>query len=198
VGRRCALEGLGRLTVQLQQTSMPGCVEVHPPVFGDDRGVFVKLFQDALFDEFGLETEFSEWACSRSTKGVVRGLHFQVPPAAQDKLVYCLSGEVLDVAVDLRRGSPSYGRFETFPLDGRDFHAVFVPKGFAHGFAVLSDVAVVSYLMSAEFSPEHDAGMRWDSLPIPWPFTDPNLSDKDRHLVPFDEFASPWTYEEPA
>lgn len=177
---------------------MPGCVEVHPPVFGDHRGVFAKLFQDTLFRELGLETEFPEWACSRSAKGVVRGLHFQIPPAAQDKLVYCLSGEMLDVVVDLRKASPTYGRFETFVLDDRDFRAVFVPKGFAHGFAAMSDVAVVSYLMSAEYSPEHDSGIRWDSLPIPWPFTDPILSDKDRTLVPFDEFDSPWTYDRPS
>ena len=174
---------------------MPGCMEVHAPVFGDHRGVFAKLYQEAIFREAGMETTFPEWACSRSTKGVVRGLHFQVPPMAQDKLVYCVSGEVLDVAVDLRKGSPTYGRFETFLLDDRDFHAVFVPKGFAHGFAALSDVAVVTYLMSAEYSPEHDAGIRWDSLPIPWPVTDPILSEKDADQVAFDDFDSPFSYE---
>lgn len=181
--------------MQVKQTSMPDCVEIRPPVFGDSRGVFAKLFQDTLFREAGVETRFPEWACSRSTRGVVRGLHFQVPPVAQDKLVYCVRGEVLDVAVDLRKGSPTYGCFETFLLDDRDFHGVFVPKGFAHGFAALSDVAVVSYLMSAEYSQEHDAGILWSSLPIDWPFEDPILSDKDRNLVPFDRFDSPWTYE---
>lgn len=181
--------------MQVKETSLPGCVEVHPPVFPDHRGLFVKAFQDTLFKELGLPTTFPEWACSHSARGVVRGLHFQFPPADQDKLVYCLSGEILDVAVDLRKGSPTFGAFETFRLDDREFRAVFVPKGFAHGFAAVSDRAVVSYLMSAEFSPEHDGGVRWDSLPIPWPVDDPILSEKDKGLPTVEEFDSPWTYE---
>lgn len=174
---------------------MPGCVEVFPRVFEDHRGVFVKTFQETLFKEQGVELEFPEWAVSRSAKGVVRGLHFQTPPMAQDKLVYCVSGAILDVAVDLRKGSPTYGQFETFPLDDQEFHGVLVPKGFGHGFVARSDRAVVSYLMSAEYSPEHDGGIRWDSLPIPWDVESPILSEKDQTLPTFDEWESPWTYE---
>jgi dTDP-4-dehydrorhamnose 3,5-epimerase len=182
--------------MHVKETSLPGCVEVYPHTFGDDRGVFVKAFQETVFREAGLEVKFSEWCCSRSTKGVLRGLHFQRPPVSQDKLVYCLTGTVLDVAVDLRRGSPTYGCFETFHLDDREYRAAFVPKGFAHGYATLSDVAVVSYLASAEYAPELDGGIRWNSLSIPWPHPDPVLSDKDRSLVPFEEFDSPWEFEE--
>lgn len=182
--------------MQVEETSLPGCLEIHPPVFGDSRGAFAKLYQDTLFRERGLETRFPEWACSRSVKGVVRGLHFQLPPKAQDKLVYCLSGQVLDAVVDLRKGSPTYGQFETFTLDDKDFRAVLVPKGFGHGFAAVSDVAVVSYLMSDEFSPEHDAGVRWNSVPIPWPHADPILSDRDKTLPLFEDFDSPWTFSE--
>lgn len=174
---------------------MPDCVEVFPRVFEDLRGVFVKTFHQSTFQDAGIDLRFPEWAVSRSSKGVVRGLHFQSPPVAQDKLVYCVSGAVLDVAVDLRKGSPAYGRFETFLLDDRDFHAVLVPKGFGHGFVALSDHAVVSYLMSNEYSAEHDGGIRWNSLPIPWGVEDPILSDKDKTLPLFEEWDSPFVYE---
>jgi dTDP-4-dehydrorhamnose 3,5-epimerase len=181
--------------MKVVETSLPGCLVLQPRVVEDPRGAFVKTFRRTAFEEAGLPGDFPEHFLSRSSRGVVRGLHFQLPPADHDKVVCCTAGEVFDVVVDLRVGSPAYGRFETFRLDDRDWTALFVPRGFAHGFAALSEQAVTAYLTSTEFEPALDAGIRWDSLPIPWPVTEPVVSERDRALPPFEAFVSPWTFE---
>lgn len=178
--------------IGVRPTSLAGCVELAPTVHRDDRGLFVKPFHASTFSALALPTDFREIFYSRSGRGVIRGLHFQIPPAAQDKLVYCVAGRVFDVAVDLRRGSPTYGRFETFSLDADDWSMVFIPAGFAHGFAAVSDDAVMAYAVTTEHDPGLDSGIRWDSLPIPWPPGDPVVSARDRALVPFDVFESPF------
>jgi dTDP-4-dehydrorhamnose 3,5-epimerase len=181
--------------MESRPSRLPGCVELRPTIHRDSRGSFAKPFHASTFEALGLATGWKELFYSASGRGVVRGLHFQVPPAAQAKLVCCLAGEVLDVVVDVRAGSPTYGCFDTFLLNGKDMRAVFVPEGCAHGFAALTDGAVVAYAVTHEHDPEHDTGLRWDSVPgIPWPFAMPTVSERDAALPAFESFTSPFTY----
>ncbi len=185
--------------IQVRSTVLSGCVELHPSVHHDERGTFVKLFQASSFEALGLAGDWKELFYSVTARGVVRGLHFQVPPADQTKLVSCLSGEVFDVVVDVRCGSPSYGGFHVSRLNGTDGTSVLVPSGFAHGFAALTDGAVVVYAVTSEHDPKHDNGLRWDSVPgIPWPFETPTVSARDAELPLFDRFVSPFNFREAA
>lgn len=182
--------------MEVRLSRLHGCLELRPAAHRDDRGSFAKTFHASTFASLGLETEWKEHFYSVSARGVVRGLHFQVPPAAHAKLVCCLAGEVLDVVVDVRAGSPTFGEFEAFHLTADDMSAVFVPEGAAHGFAALTDGAVVAYAVSREHDPACDTGLRWDSVSgIPWPFEAPIVSPRDAALPLFDGFASPFTFE---
>jgi dTDP-4-dehydrorhamnose 3,5-epimerase len=158
---------------------------IKPKVFGDDRGYFVETFRQDKFEEaVGHKVNFIQDNESKSTKGVLRGLHFQLPPAAQSKLVRVIEGKVLDVAVDIRQGSPSYGQYVTAVLSSENKHQLFVPRGFAHGFVVLSETAVFSYKVDNYYSPENDRGLAFDDeqLSIDWqlPIEQLQLSDKDQ------------------
>jgi dTDP-4-dehydrorhamnose 3,5-epimerase len=179
--------------VIIEPTSLAGCVRVVPRVVGDERGAFVKTFQASVFEALGLATSWREVFYSRSARGVVRGLHFQLPPADQDKLVVCTSGRVLDVVVDLRRDSPTFGDHESVELDDRSWTMLYLPSGFAHGFAALTDDAVMAYSVSAEYAPERDTGIHWASAGIPWPFESPVVSARDAALPALADFDSPFT-----
>lgn len=181
--------------IELHETPLSGCFEVQPTVRGDERGAFIKTFQSSVFAEAGLETSYPEHFFSHSRKNVVRGLHFQLPPKDQHKYVFCTWGEVFDVAIDLRKGSPTYGRHHVFHLSAQKWNAAYIPKGFAHGFAVLSAEAVMGYFVSEEFVPDLDSGIRWDSLDIDWPVSSPILSAKDASLVAFEDWITPWSFE---
>ena len=162
------------------QTSLPGCKVIEPDVYGDDRGVFFEAWNAERFGLHGLPTRFVQSNVSTSVRGVLRGLHYQWP-RPQGKLVSVLEGEVFDVAVDIRRGSPTFGKWEGFLLSGGNRRQSWIPEGFAHGFAVLSDAAVFSYLCTEVYVKEADAGIRWDdpAIGIDWPIDRPRLSDKD-------------------
>jgi dTDP-4-dehydrorhamnose 3,5-epimerase len=158
---------------------------IKPKVFGDERGYFVETFRQDKFEEaLGHKVDFIQDNESKSTKGVLRGLHFQLPPAAQSKLVRVIEGKVLDVAVDIRQDSPTYGQYVTAELSGDNKHQLFVPRGFAHGFVVLSDTAIFSYKVDNYYSPENDRGLAFDDelLNIDWqlPIEQLQLSDKDQ------------------
>jgi dTDP-4-dehydrorhamnose 3,5-epimerase len=168
-------------------------VELRPYVRGDERGSFTKVFQESVLADLGLPTVIREQYHSSSIHGVVRGLHFQVPPHDHAKYVFCLAGQVIDVAVDLRPESPTYGRHVTFELDAARGNGVFLPRGFAHGFAVVSEEAILLYMQTSEYAPDHDAGIRWDSAGIDWPIADPILSARDAGLPPLSDFVSPFT-----
>lgn len=178
--------------MEIRETRLAGCCTVHPVVRPDERGVFVKTYLESAFTAAGLPTRFPEHFYSRSGQGVVRGLHFQTPPAAQDKVVSCVDGEVLDVVVDLRAGSPTYGEHLTFRLTAQEWTAVFVPVGFAHGFAALSPTATVAYLATAEYQAGTDGGVRWDSAGIRWPFDEPVVSARDAGLPALADFRTPF------
>lgn len=164
---------------------IPGLVLVQPAVFDDGRGFFMEWYKRADFAAAGIEERFVQANLSRSGRGVLRGLHYQKAPQAQGKLVSVLAGEVYDVAVDIRQGSPTYGRWAGFSLSAANRRMLYVPPGFAHGFLVLSDTADFFYQMTAEYAPQLDRGVRWDdpTIGVDWPLEgQPLLSDKDRVL----------------
>lgn len=159
---------------------------IEPDVHGDTRGYFVETFRQDLFEEaVGHKVNFIQDNESKSTKGVLRGLHFQLPPYAQSKLVRVIEGEVLDVAVDIRIGSPTFGNHVAAILNGQNKHQLFIPRGFAHGFVVLSDVAIFSYKVDNYYSPECDRGIMFNDpvLNIDWQIQKEKLclSGKDQN-----------------
>ncbi|HUH56712.1 MAG TPA: dTDP-4-dehydrorhamnose 3,5-epimerase [Rhodanobacter sp.] len=167
------------------ETALPGALVLEPQVFGDARGFFYESYNEAKYREAGIDRRFVQSNVSRSAKGVLRGLHYQWPNP-QGKLVSVLEGEVYDVAVDIRQGSPTFGQSAGVMLTAENHRHFWVPEGFAHGFCVLSEFATFSYQCTALYDPKADAGIRWNdaALGIDWPVSDPLLSDKDR-ITPF-------------
>ena len=166
-------------------TAIPGVVILEPGVFGDSRGYFFESWSEREFDAAVRPIRFVQDHQSKSGYGVLRGLHFQRGRDAQSKLVRVVSGRVLDVAVDIRRGSPTFGRHVAVELSGENFRQVFIPRGFAHGFCVLSDEAVFQYKCDHPYNPASEGAVAWDdpALGIDWriPAADIRLSEKDRH-----------------
>jgi dTDP-4-dehydrorhamnose 3,5-epimerase len=162
------------------RTPLPGAVVLEPQVYGDSRGFFYESYNEAKYREAGIDRRFVQSNVSRSARGVLRGLHYQWPHP-QGKLVSVLEGEVYDVAVDIRRGSPSFGRSFGVMLTAENHRHFWVPEGFAHGFCVVSEFATFSYQCTALYDPRADAGIRWNDadLGIDWPVSEPLLSDKD-------------------
>ena len=162
------------------ETDLPGCVVIEPRVFGDARGYFYEGWNAQRFADAGLDLRFVQNNVSMSTRGVLRGLHYQWPNP-QGKFVSVLEGEVYDVAVDIRRGSPTFGRWTAVMLTAENKRHFWIPEGFAHGFAVVSERAVFSYLCTAPYDALADAGIRWNdaAIGIDWPLGDPQLSAKD-------------------
>jgi dTDP-4-dehydrorhamnose 3,5-epimerase len=180
--------------VEFRPTDIPGCFEVVPQIRGDERGRFVKVFHEEEFAARGLATHFAEQYHSTSVPGVVRGLHFQLPPADHAKLVYCIEGAVLDVAVDLRRGSPAYGRHVAVKLSTEHGNALYLPRGVAHGFCTPRGPATLVYNVETVYAPEQDTGIRWDSAGIDWPVRRPVVSERDAGLPRLEDFDSPFTF----
>jgi dTDP-4-dehydrorhamnose 3,5-epimerase len=162
-------------------TELDGVVLIEPQVHGDSRGFMLESFSRDAWAELGVGVEFVQHNHSRSAKGTLRGIHFQTEPG-QAKLVRCPRGAILDVAVDLRRSSPTYGQWEAHVLDDETHRQLFVPVGFGHGFAVLSDVADVSYLVSSLYDPLTEAGIAWNDpdVGVDWQVADPLLSERDK------------------
>lgn len=177
---------------EMIQTEVAGCMEIRPRIFNDNRGSFIKTFHYDAFKELGIQTEFKEEYYSVSKKDVIRGLHFQLPPFDHDKLVYCTAGEVLDVAVDLRADSTTYGHHVIFGVSGTAGNMVYLPKGIAHGFLVLSEQATMVYKVSTVHSPEADAGILWSSIGLNWPVESPVVSKRDSSFKTLQEFESPF------
>lgn len=169
--------------MKLSRTELEGVLILEPDVFQDVRGFFMETYNKERYAELGMACDFVQDNLSFSSRGVLRGLHYQYPHA-QGKLVQVLQGEVWDVAVDIRRGSPQFGRWTAVSLSARNRKQLYVPPGFAHGFCVVSDTALFSYKCTELYYPEHEAGIRWDDadIGIQWPFAEPVLSGKDRTL----------------
>jgi len=180
--------------IQFTATKLAGCFVVQFPAFPDSRGFFVKAFQKSLFEAQGLEADFAEVFYTTSHKRVLRGMHFQVPPSDHAKLVYCTSGSICDMALDLRVGSPSFGQHEVYELSERFNNAVFLPRGIAHGFYVREAPSVVVYHVTTEHNPAHDQGILWSSFGAPWPDSNPVVSARDAAFPALDGFRSPFRY----
>lgn len=170
--------------MEVIETPIPGVLVLEPRIFGDSRGYFFESFSRREFVQKVIETEFVQDNESRSSFGVIRGLHFQKPPFAQSKLVRVVEGAVLDVAVDIRRGSPTFGRHVAVELSGENHRQVFIPRGFAHGFSVLSESVVFQYKCDNFYAPDSEGALAWNDpdLGIDWriPPEKAILSDKDR------------------
>jgi dTDP-4-dehydrorhamnose 3,5-epimerase len=178
--------------VKLIPTSLNGCFHLQPQTLRDKRGCFTKTFHKDIFTKLGLETSFSEDDFSISRKGVLRGLHFQIPPHEYVKLVYCIEGSVFDAVVDLRKNSTTYGKYETFELSAEKQNMLYIPPGLAHGFYVLSEKAIMIYKLSTIYAPKHDMGILWNSVGIPWPDDNPIISERDRSFPVFQYFNNPF------
>lgn len=178
----------------VEQTKPVGLLVLEPRRFRDERGYFEETWNRTRFHHAGIDVDFVQDNCSMSAApGTVRGLHFQTPPHAQDKLVRCTQGAIFDVAVDIRRGSPTYGRWMAVELTPDNGLQLFVPKGFLHGFVTLEPNTQVQYKCSDAYAPDCDRVVRWDSLDIPWPLPGtPILSDRDANAMPWPDFDSPF------
>lgn len=167
-----------------QKLEIPDVVLVKPRIFPDNRGFFLETYKRSEFQANGITTEFIQDNWSHSTQNVIRGMHYQKAPKTQAKLVVAIKGEILDVAIDLRKGSPTYAKWVAAKLSDKDGQMLYIPGGFAHGFCVLSNEADILYKTSAEYAPELEHGIRWDdpSISVRWPVEKPIISRKDAEL----------------
>jgi dTDP-4-dehydrorhamnose 3,5-epimerase len=179
------------------KTKISNLIIIEPAVFGDVRGYFLESYNKKKFEAVIGKTSFVQDNESKSYKGVLRGLHFQKPPFEQAKLVRCIEGEVLDIALDIRKNSKTYGKHVSVLLSGENKRQLFVPRGFAHGFLVLSNSATFAYKVDNTYAPDHDAGICWNDkeLNIQWGMedTEVRVSKKDAELPFFSKFESPFT-----
>lgn len=182
--------------MKFTKTSILGLVIIEPKVFLDSRGYFFEPYNKEKFDKYLDITNFVQDNESKSSKGVLRGFHFQKPPYDQAKLVRCIQGEVLDIALDLRKNSPTYGKYEKIILSGENKKQFFIPRGFAHAFLVLSNNAIFSYKVDNIYAPDFDSGVVWNdpNLSIDWGFDESKfiISEKDKNLEILKNIESPF------
>lgn len=183
--------------MEIEHFSIPTIALIKPTVFEDSRGYFFESYSKRKFIEAGIHDDFVQSNQSLSQKGVLRGLHFQIPPFAQSKLVRVIKGSVLDVAVDVRKNSPTYGEHISLVLSEHNKHMLYIPEGFAHGFLTLEDETIFSYKCGNVYNKEAERGIMWNdkNLAIDWNITNPILSAKDELNVSFIDFESPFDYE---
>ncbi len=183
--------------MRIEFTEFPGLAVITPKAHQDERGFFLETYRRDRLREAGLAWDFVQANHARSeTPGVLRGMHYQAPPMAQAKLVWVTAGEVLDVAVDIRRGSPTFGRHFSIKLTARGFTRLLVPEGFAHGYVTLTPGVEFQYMVDAYYSPAHEEGIAWDDpdLGIAWPVAEPLLSGKDKLLPRLKDIVSPFSF----
>jgi len=178
--------------MKLITTNFNGLYLIEGNLFTDVRGTFLKTYNKTIFAELGLETDYTERYYSTSHKNVIRGMHFQVPPHDHIKLVSVLNGSILDVVIDIRKDSATYGQFFSIQLNDKSGQFLYIPKGFAHGFKALEDNTIVEYNQTTEYSKECDNGIKWDSFEFDWQTPDPIISDRDKSFVTLTHFNSPF------
>lgn len=178
----------------IERFDIDGPVLIHPKVYSDDRGCFFESFNQEAFQDLGLPTSFHQDNQSISSKGVIRGLHFQLPPWEQGKLVRVVSGRVMDIAVDIRRDSVTFGKHIRIELSAASFTMLWIPPGFAHGFSVLEDNTAFLYKCTTPYRPDSERGILWNDpeLRIDWGVVNPLVSEKDRHLPLFRNLETPF------
>ncbi|MGR6772834.1 dTDP-4-dehydrorhamnose 3,5-epimerase [Pectobacterium brasiliense] len=170
--------------MKINNTNLDNLYEIENRLFKDERGLFVKTYHAPTFAEHSLESNFTESFYSTSHKGVLRGMHFQLPPHDHTKLVYCASGEILDVIVDIRIGSKTFGKYFSTRLSAEKANALYIGRGYAHGFLTLSESATMVYMTSTVHAPEYDSGIRWDSFGFDWGIDKPIISTRDLSFTP--------------
>ncbi|HEX8517140.1 MAG TPA: dTDP-4-dehydrorhamnose 3,5-epimerase [Bacteroidia bacterium] len=180
--------------MQVIKTEIPGLLIIQPRIFQDNRGYFFESYHKRVLSEQGLTADFVQDNQSLSQKGVLRGLHFQAPPHAQGKLVCVIKGAVLDVAVDIRKDSPSYGKHVAVELNEKNKTMLWIPEGFAHGFLTLQDNTIFSYKCTNYYNKESEGSILWSDpeIAISWGSTSPVLSEKDIRGIPLKEFSTPF------
>ncbi len=171
------------MTFKFKRLEIPEVILITPKVFTDERGFFMEIYQKEEFAKIGITGEFVQQNHSKSVKGVLRGLHYQKEPYAQAKLVRCIKGEIFDVAVDIRKNSPTFGRYVSMALSEENKNMLYIPRGFAHGFEVISDEAEVIYSVDNIYSKESESGIIWNdyNIGIKWIIKTPVLSEKDKN-----------------
>jgi dTDP-4-dehydrorhamnose 3,5-epimerase len=177
-----------------RELSIPGVFEIDLFHAGDDRGMFVKPYHKKTLQDRGLVSEFQESFYSTNAKGVIRGMHFQHPPHDHAKIVYCTNGKLLDVILDIRIGSPTFGKFDTLELSGTNYKAAYLPVGVAHGFCVLEDNTTMIYFTSTMHAASSDDGIACDSFGMNWPVQNLIQSERDLAFQKFPNFESPFIY----
>jgi dTDP-4-dehydrorhamnose 3,5-epimerase len=177
---------------ELIQEPLAGLKLLKPRIFSDPRGAFVKTYHENLYHGLGIDFALREEFFSISNKNVLRGMHFQTPPHAHNKLVYCVAGSVLDVVVDIRKDKPTFGQSVSFELSAANRHLLYIPVGFAHGFLALSDDACMVYKTDAAYAPENDTGIHWNSFGYQWPVEEPIISERDAAFDKLENFQSPF------
>ena len=178
--------------MRLNETPLPGVYIVEQIISKDSRGAFVKNFQSSQFQRYGLECSFKESYYTKSREDVIRGMHFQTPPHDHAKFITVISGTIIDVVLDLRESSKTYGTYFQIELSRENRKSLYIPRGVAHGFGVLSDSAIAYYQVTSEYAPEHDEGIHFNSFGFSWPIADPIISDRDNMLSSFEKFNSPF------
>ncbi len=178
------------------ETKLPGVLIIEPQVHNDSRGFFLESYNQRRYEEHGIRTRFIQDNHSRSVANTVRGLHYQTPPG-QAKLVRVVVGQVYDVAVDIRFGSPTFGQWVGVTLSAENKRQLYIPVGFAHGFCVISETAEFLYKVSSYYDPSAERGLAWDdaTLAIPWPTSEPILSERDRHHPTLAEIERDYVYD---
>ncbi len=194
--RRSSASPVREMRFEFKKLDIPDVVLINPRCFEDARGFFMETYRRAVFESAGLSPVFVQDNHARSAKGVLRGLHYQREPMAQGKLVRCIRGAIFDVAVDLRKGSPSYGKWLGRVLSDENRMMLWIPRGFAHGYLALEECSEVLYKTDHEYSPEHEGGVLWNDpdIGIQWPIRDPNLSEKDAKFPPLRESGHSFVY----
>ncbi|MDR4503877.1 MAG: dTDP-4-dehydrorhamnose 3,5-epimerase [Candidatus Scalindua sp.] len=169
------------MSLKIEKTTLPGVLLIDPVIFRDSRGFFMETFHKGKYEEVGIDQDFVQDNYSRSCQGTLRGLHYQLQHP-QAKLIYVIRGEIFDVAVDIRYGSPTFGKWAGFSLSSENRRQVFIPEGFAHGFCVVSETADVLYKCTDVYHPDDEYGIFWSDqkMGIGWPVTEPTVSDKDK------------------
>jgi len=181
--------------MKIIKTDIEGLLVLEPRVFEDSRGKFIKTFTDTFFKENGIEVDIKETYFSISHKDVIRGMHFQTPPYEHIKIVYVPYGKILDVVLDIRKNSSTYGQCFSMKLSSENAKILIIPKGLAHGFKSLQDNTNVTYMQTTAYAPSNDEGIRFDSFGFNWKCNDPKLSDRDLSFSSLDKFKTPFIEE---
>jgi len=185
------------MAFQFENLDVEGIVHIEPDICGDQRGFLAEIYKYPEFKKQGIEKSFVQVIYSKSTKGTLRGLHYQKDPMAQGKLVSVVEGEIFDVGVDLREGSPTYGKWVGLTLNAEKKNMLYIPEGFAHGFCILSETAQLIYYCTQVYSPEHERGIIWNDkeLDIAWPIENPILSDRDKDFQLLNQTDNNFSYK---